>query len=190
MGELAVTKFFGALLATLLFIMGLNEIGTRLFGEGGHHGEEHHETLNEWAEAKFHGYRIEIAEPVSGSSEPEVEVVVFDLAEMMLSAEETAGERLMSSQCAACHTWNEGGSDGLGPNLYGVMARDVAAKPGFGYSPALSSIGGAWTREQMNAWLINPAEFAAGTSMGYQGLRSPRRDSERVNVIAYLETLN
>lgn len=191
MGELGFNKIFGALLATLLFMMGLNEASTAIFGgEGGHHGEEHHASMNEWAAAKFHGYHIEIAEPVSGAAPTEEPEHVFDLDTMMASAEVTAGEQVMSSQCAACHTWDQGGADGLGPNLHGVMSRSIAGKSGFTYSGALSGVDGAWTVEEMNAWLTNPAEYAPGTSMGYQGLRSPRRDAERVNVIAYLLSLS
>ena len=102
----------------------------------------------------------------------------------------TAGETVVERQCATCHTWNEGGANGTGPNLYGVIGRSVASGAGFGYSSALSGVGGEWSYEQMNAWLTNPGSFARGTSMAYAGLRSPRRDNDRVNVIAYLASLN
>jgi cytochrome c len=42
----------------------------------------------------------------------------------------------------------------------------------------------------MNAWLTNPGSFARGTSMAYAGLRSPRRDNDRVNLIAYLASVD
>jgi len=184
MGELGFNKFFGAALATFLFIFGLNELATRVFGEGGHHGEHHYESQNEWAASKFHGYRIDIAESSSGGGEDEGPV--FDLGLMLAGADAAAGETVLKRQCATCHSWNEGGPNGTGPNLYGVIGNDIASASGFNYSGALSGIEGEWSYEQMNAWLTNPGSFARGTSMAYAGLRSPRRDNDRVNVIAYL----
>ena len=184
MGELGFNKFFGAALATFLFIFGLNELAARMFGEGGHHGEHHYESQNEWAASKFHGYRIDIAE--TSSSDNENEGPVFDLGLMLAGADPAAGETVLKRQCATCHTWNEGGANGTGPNLYGIIGNDIASASGFNYSGALSGVEGEWSYEQMNAWLTNPGSFARGTSMAYAGLRSPRRDNDRVNVIAYL----
>ena len=53
MGELGLNKIFGALLATILVIMGLREVSAMVFPSGdghggGHHGEDHGEqTMNE-----------------------------------------------------------------------------------------------------------------------------------------------
>ena len=184
MGELGFIKFFGAALATFLFIFALNEVATYVFGGGGHHDDHHYESQNDWAAAKFHGYRIDIAETSSGGGEEEGPV--FDLGLMLAGADPAAGETVLKRQCATCHTWNEGGANGTGPNLHGVIGNDIASASGFNYSGALSGIEGEWSYDQMNAWLTNPGSFARGTSMAYAGLRSPRRDKDRVNVIAYL----
>ena len=184
MGELGFNKFLGAALGTFLFIFALNEASTYIFGGGGHHDDHHYESQNEWAAAKFHGYRIDIPETGGGGGAPEGPV--FDLGLMLASADPAAGETVLQRQCATCHTWNEGGTNGTGPNLYGVIGKDIAAKDGFTYSGALSGVEGNWTYEQMNDWLTNPGAFARGTSMAYAGLRSPRRDSDRVNVMAFL----
>lgn len=188
MGELGFNKFFGALLATLLLILGLNEASNMLFSSGGgHHGGHHYETLNDWAADKFHGYRIDIAETApSGTDEPDD---IFDLGLMLASADVAAGERAMR-QCAQCHTWNDGGADGTGPNIYGIMNADIAAGAGFAYSSALSDVQGNWTYEAMNDWLTNPGAFARGNKMSFAGLRSPRKDAERANIIAYLASIS
>jgi len=188
MGELGFNKFFGALLATLLLILGLNEVSNMVFSTGGgHHDDHHYDSQNDWAAAKFHGYRIDIAEAASGGSdEPED---VFDLGLMLASADVAAGERAMR-QCAQCHSWDEGGPTGTGPNLHGIMNADIAAKAGFAYSGALSGIEGNWTYEAMNEWLTNPGAFARGNKMSFAGLRSPRKDAERVNIIAYLASVS
>lgn len=187
MGELGFNKFLGAALATFLIIMGLNEVSGAVFGGGGHHGEHEYASQNEWAADKFHGYRIDIAESAAGGGEVEA---VFDLGLALANADPTAGEIVLNRQCATCHTWNEGGANGTGPNLYGVVGRDIASAAGFNYSGALSGIEGNWTYEDMDAWLTNPGAYARGTSMAYAGLRSPRRDADRANLIAYLATVS
>ena len=102
MGELGFNKIFGAALATFLFIFGLNEVSTYVFGEGGHHGEHHYECPNDWAKEKFHGYRIDI--PCGASADTDEEPV-FDLGLMLASADAAAGETVLKRQCATCHTW-------------------------------------------------------------------------------------
>jgi len=185
MGELGFNKIFGAILATFLFIFGLNEVATRIFGGGAHHGDHHYENDQEWAKANFHGWEDVVA--VSATSGDAVEEAVFDLGLALANADPAAGEAALKGQCAACHTWNEGGANGVGPNLYGVINREIAAaSTGFNYSSALSGKGGQWTYEDMNAWLTNPGAYARGTSMAFAGLRSPRRDGQRMDIIAYL----
>lgn len=186
MGELGFNKIFGAILATFLFIFVLNEVATRMFG-GAHHGEHHYDTTKEWAEARFPGFADLVQGEVGGG---ESEEPVFDLGLALANADASAGEAVLNAQCKTCHSWNEGGANGTGPNLYGVINRPIASSAtGFSYSGALSGKGGEWTYEDMNAWLTNPGGYARGTSMAYAGLRSPRRDDDRVNVIAYLASL-
>lgn len=182
MDELATTKFAGAALATALFIFGLNEVSTAVFGGGGHHGDHDYASLNEWSAETFPGYHVEIAEAVVDNGEPEE---AFDLGAALASADIAAGETAMR-QCAQCHSWNEGGPNGTGPNIHAIMGADIAAKPGYAYSTTLAGLDGNWTYEKMNAWLENPAGFARGNKMSYAGLRSPRRTEERVDIIAYL----
>ncbi|MEO0882232.1 MAG: c-type cytochrome [Pseudomonadota bacterium] len=153
MGELFVNKIAGAALATVLFIFGVNEVSTAVFGGGGHHGDHHYESVNKWAEENFPGYRIEIAEAAPSGGDEDA-APPFDLGLMLANADISAGESAMR-QCAACHNWVEGGANGTGPNLHGIMGADIAAKPGYTYSSALSGIDGAWTYQAMNDWLTN-----------------------------------
>ena len=187
MGELGFNKFLGAALGTFLFIFALNEASAYIFGGGGHHAHHEYECPNDWAKEKFHGYRVDIPCGSTGGDEPEGPV--FDLGLMLASADPAAGEVVLQRQCKTCHTWNEGGANGTGPNLYGVIAKDIASNDSFRYSNALSGVEGEWTYEKMNDWLANPGAFARGTSMAYVGLRSPRRDADRANVIAYLASI-
>jgi len=67
--------------------------------------------------------------------------------------------------------------------LNGVVDREIATVGGFGYSGALTGLGGAWTPEELYAFLENPKGYAPGTTMGFAGLK---KSSDRADVIAYL----
>lgn len=88
--------------------------------------------------------------------------------------------------CGACHSVEEGGDARIGPNLFNVVGRAVAAVPGFDYSDELRAVGGTWTPAQLDRFLTDPGAFAPGTRMGYTGVADA---AERGALIAYLETL-
>ena len=104
------------------------------------------------------------------------------IAALLQTADAAAGEATFR-KCAACHTINQGGANGLGPNLWGSLGRGIAQTPGFAFSEALRSKGGSWTFEAMNDWLRSPRQFAPGTKMTFAGLGNPE---ERANLIAYM----
>lgn len=104
------------------------------------------------------------------------------IAARMQTADVAKGEAVFA-KCAACHTINSGGANGIGPNLWGTMGKALASHAGFAYSDALKSVGGTWTFEQMDAWLASPRRFANGTKMSFAGLSNPE---DRANLIAYL----
>ena len=108
------------------------------------------------------------------------------IAPLLASADAAAGEALAKKQCASCHTFTEGGKNGVGPNLYSIIGRGHASTAGFNYSNAAKSHSGPWNYEDMNAWLKKPAAFAPGTRMAFVGLNS---DKQRADVILYLRGL-
>lgn len=97
-----------------------------------------------------------------------------------------AGEKVFA-KCSACHTANQGGANGIGPNLWGVMGQPIGKHvPGFAYSAALSGHGGNWDWDNMNAWLKSPAAFAKGTKMSFAGLS---KVEDRAALALYLNSL-
>ncbi|BBD98665.1 cytochrome c family protein [Sphingobium amiense] len=104
---------------------------------------------------------------------------------LLASADVAAGEKVFA-KCAACHTVNQGGANGIGPNLYATVGEPVGqGKGGYPFSDALKSKGGAWTFENLDHWLTSPREFAPGTKMTFAGLGNPK---DRANLIAWLNT--
>ncbi|TDH63340.1 cytochrome c family protein [Dankookia rubra] len=105
----------------------------------------------------------------------------------MASADPEKGGALFRRQCAVCHSANEGGKNGVGPNLYDVVGKPHGHLEGFNYSAALKGKQGPWNYEELNHWLLAPAKYAPGTRMGFVGLKDVQ---DRANVIAYLRSLS
>lgn len=104
---------------------------------------------------------------------------------LLASADVAAGEKVFA-KCAACHTVNQGGANGIGPNLWGTVGEPIGqGKGGFAFSDALKSKGGQWSFDNLDAWLKSPREFAPGTKMTFAGLGNP---VDRANLIAWLNT--
>ena len=120
-----------------------------------------------------------------GGGAPVVEAS-FDT--LLAAADPKAGEAdTKKAGCVACHSFNEGGKAGIGPNLYGVVGGPHAHMEGYNYSAALKAHQGPWTYDELNKWLTKPSAYAPGTKMTFAGLADPKA---RAEVIAYLRTLS
>ena len=124
------------------------------------------------------GFPVNGAEEAAGGGASEQPIAFY-----LQTADAARGERAFA-KCAGCHTINQGGANGTGPNLWGTMGEAVATgHGGFAFSDALRSKGGTWDWNTMSEWLSNPKKFAPGTKMTFAGLGNPE---DRANVIAFL----
>ena len=125
------------------------------------------------------GYFIEGGEEGAEGGAP-----AYDLGTVLAAADPAAGEKVFA-KCATCHTVNQGGANGIGPNLYGTVGEPIGqGKGGYAFSSALSGHGGNWTYENLDEWLKSPKAYAPGTKMSFAGLSKPE---DRAAVIAYLK---
>lgn len=166
-------KLAAAVLTAALLFFGLPQVAGALFG-GGHHGGHH-------GELKL-AYPIEYEVAPAGGGGGKVEE---DMGTMMASVEMPAASRRVAI-CKSCHTFEEGGANGTGPNLWDIVGKDVASKPGFNYSSALKEFGGKWTYERLDKYIENSQAYVPGTAM----VQRFGKSSQRAEVLVFLSSLS
>jgi cytochrome c len=172
MDSFEFNKIAGAVLGTLLATFGLNIIAEGIF---------HRES------PATPGYAIAVAEPGAGEEAGQGEAKAQPIAALLQTADAAKGEAA-AKPCVACHTFEKGGQNKVGPNLWNVVNRLVASHEGFAYSEAMKAKSGeTWTFDSLDAFIREPRSFVPGTKMTYAGMK---RDSSRADVIAYLRTLS
>src|SRR5882724_13026854 len=134
------------------------------------------------------GYAIAAKEDAhgAGAGTKEAAAPPSEPIEKLLQTASVEKGAAAAKKCGACHTFEKGGPNRVGPNLFGVVERARASEPGFNYSAAMKAKGGKWTYDDLNKFIANPKGFVPGTAMGFAGIP---KDSERADVIAYLRTL-
>ncbi|HKY94522.1 MAG TPA: cytochrome c family protein [Kiloniellales bacterium] len=111
------------------------------------------------------------------------------LREAIAGADLAAGEKV-AKQCFTCHSFEKGGPNKVGPNLYGVIGSSFGHLEGFNYSKAFQdarAAGRTWTYEELAGYLANPKAFLPGNKMTFVGLKKP---DQLAAVIAYLRTFH
>ncbi len=133
---------------------------------------------------------FEVAVAAEGAEEVAKPVVVaIDIAALMANADVAKGKTGVRS-CAACHTFELGGKDKSGPNLFNILGKAVGSKEGYKYSKALQALnaeGKVWGYAEMFAFLKKPKDYAKGTSMGFGGIK---KATKQADVVAYLRSLS
>ena len=102
-----------------------------------------------------------------------------------LAQGDPAAGKTAFNKCAACHAVTPG-TNKIGPSMYGIVGRHSASIEGFAYSEPMKAYNVDWTPAELDKYLAAPREVVKGTKMIFVGLKN---DTERANVIAYLETL-
>jgi len=170
MDSLTFNKFAAGILVALLLVMGIGKLGNLLYGpEEVAHDEGVMEAGGE-----------EMTADESGLAEPEEEGM--SLAALLNVADLDKGASV-SKKCASCHTFDNGGANKVGPNLWGIVGGPTAHKDDFSYSSAIADMGGTWTFEALDAFIHAPKKFAPGTKMTFAGLNKPE---DRANLLAWL----
>ncbi len=171
MDAFEINKIAGAVLAALLVIFATRTISDLVF--------EHHTPEKP-------GYEIAVADTGTSEGSKGTEEKVKPLGARLASADIDRGKKV-AKKCKACHTFDKGGKTGVGPNLYDIVARKMAAVSGFAYSSALSGKGGTWSFDELECFIANPKKCFKGTKMAFKGISKPQ---DRADLILYLRSLS
>lgn len=132
-------------------------------------------------------YKVEGVIAASASAAPAAPAKAADITALMASADVARGETLAKA-CAACHSFNQGGPNKVGPNLWGVVGSHHAhLGDAYAYSAAMKALSAEkWDVDHLNQFLFNPRAGVPGTKMAFAGIKN---DQDRASLIAYLATL-
>jgi cytochrome c len=112
--------------------------------------------------------------------------LLIPVTSAMAAGDAAEGEKIFKRSCGSCHVATKDGPKRLGPSLFGLVGRKAGTVEGFRYSEANKNSGVTWSPEILNNYLVDPKKFMPGTNMAFAGLK---KDDERANIVAYLETL-
>ena len=165
-----MNKIIASIVLAVILILGINKITDAIF-----YVEKPEKSA----------YQVASVSTVASSTSAQTNSVSSESGNIMaLFASTSAVEGAkVFKKCAACHSINEGGSNKIGPALWGGLGRSVGSVPDYKYSKAMASYGKNWSFEEMNGFLIKPKDWIKGTKMSFAGLKSAK---ERAAVILYM----
>ena len=170
MDSFEINKIIASILLVALLIIGISKISNVIFRV---------DKLDSSA------YKVELpddgAKQISEESTMKADDKV-DISSLMALADINHGEKVFK-KCSACHSIEAGGGNNIGPALYNVVGRKIAAIQDYKYSKALVEYKKNWSFEELNGFLIKPQKWIKGTKMAYAGLR---KEKDRASVILYL----
>ncbi len=170
MDSFEINKIIASILLVALLIIGISKISNIIFKV---------DKLDSSA------YKVEL--PDDGAKQISEENTMkadhkVDISALMALGDIAHGEKVFK-KCSACHSIEAGGGNKIGPALYNVVGRKIAAVEDYKYSKALVEYKKNWSFEELNGFLIKPQKWIKGTKMAYAGLR---KEKDRASVILYL----
>lgn len=168
MNSFELNKILGAVLAACLILLALNIGAGALFSS---------------AKPAKPGYDIAVKETGGDKAGGAAKEPEQPIEALMANASAEKGAAT-AKQCQACHTFEKGGPNRVGPNLWNVVGDERGkGRGGFNFSAAMKAKGGEWTYDELNKFLANPRGYIPGTNMTFAGIS---RDTQRADVIAFL----
>ena len=165
MDSFEINKIVAAVLVVFLVVFGIGKISDIVF---------HVEKPNTSA------YKVEVS-TASSTQDSNTDQLVDITALLAMGNLDDA--KKVWKKCTACHSIKKGGKNKIGPALYNVLGRNVAALNDYKYSKALAAYGKSWTFEEMNGFLTKPQAYIKGTKMAFAGLK---KEKDRASIILFM----
>ena len=169
MNRFEINKIVAAIVLTVVVVVGINKLADVVFNVKAPTDS----TYKLVADKKT----IKAEENNSTKTENDIDVKAF------LALGNSDEGKTIFKKCAACHSISKGGSNKIGPALWGVIGRKAGAVDDYKYSKAMSELGKNWNFTSMNSFLIKPKDYVKGTKMAYAGLN---KEKDRASIILYL----
>jgi cytochrome c len=130
-------------------------------------------------------------QPATGTAEPAQQAAApaggGDITALLKTADAAQGQTL-ARKCGACHNFEKGGPNKVGPNLWDIVGAKHAHKDDYNYSDAIKGMADKeWSYAELDAFITAPKTYAPGTKMTFPGVKKPE---ERAAIIAYLRSLS
>lgn len=143
------------------------------------------DTLYAPEKPKARGYSVDVPEEGTATAAVSAEPKIVELGLLLASANIDKGKETIK-KCTSCHSFEKGGANKVGPNLYGIVGAKHAHMDNFSYSDAMKALHAeAWNAEELFHFLHNPKGYLKGTKMAFAGIKSPE---DLANLIAYLNS--
>ncbi len=165
MDSFEINKIIAAVLVVFLVVFGIGKISDIIF-----HVEKPNTSV----------YKVEASTATAVQSSNAEQSI--DISALLAIGDVDSGKNVFK-KCKACHSINKGGKNKIGPALYNVFGRNIAALNDYKYSKALVAFGKSWTFEEMNGFLTKPQAYIKGTKMAFAGLK---KEKDRASVILFM----
>ncbi|MBQ4874836.1 MAG: cytochrome c family protein [Rickettsiaceae bacterium H1] len=169
MKDLELNKIFASILFVSVVMVGIGVIVDALYKP---------------SKVMQRGFQVEVSENIAGSTKKEE---MLNIPALLASASMEKG-KVISKKCIACHSFDKGGANKVGPNLWGIVGNKKARLgSNFNYSQAILKQGGDWGYDELFHFLRKPQKYISGTKMAFAGISKPEQIAD---VIVYLNSMS